>query len=242
VSPQDAAPLVAEIRHQLAFDVKLLHAQTRTTSWNYADDGLLQDVGDFARLHAHSLTRNVVPALEGMAARFAGRDAAFLDIGVGVAGTAIEMAKLWPTLRVVGLDVWKPSLVLARENVAKDGLGDRIELREQGAEQLEDDRVFDLAWMPMLFMPERVIRPAVARTKQSLRPGGWVVMAFANLGVTDPLAKAFWRLRTTMFGGPLWLPETVETLLRDEGYTDVRALPSPPGVPVVLVVGRRAPE
>ena len=79
-----------------------------------------------------------------------------------------------PNLRIVGIDVFKPSLRLARENVEKAGLLDRIELREQGAEALEDDEAFDLAWMPTVFMPERVIPEATERTHRALRPAaGW---------------------------------------------------------------------
>jgi len=55
------------------------------------------------------------------------------------------MARKWPTLRVVGLDVWGPSLALARQNVAAAGLQDRVELREQSADELPDDRAFDLS-------------------------------------------------------------------------------------------------
>ena len=241
VSADQAAPILSEVRHQLGFDAKLLYARTRVTSWSYADDPLLQEVGEFARFHALGLTRNVIPALEGLSERFGAVDAGFLDIGVGVGGLAVELARQWPDLRIVGIDVFKPSLRLARENVEKAGLLDRIELREQGAEALEDDGAFDLAWMPIVFMPERVIPEATERTHRALRPGGWVVFSFINLSISDERAAAFWRLRTTMFGGPLWLPSQVEKLARDYGFVDVRTLPSPPGAPVALVVGRRSP-
>jgi SAM-dependent methyltransferase len=241
VSPREAAPFVADIRHQLAFNAKLMYAETRATSWNYADDRLLQEVGDFARSHAYALTRNVVPALDGLAARFASPGAAFLDIGVGVAGLAIALAESWPGLRIVGIDVWQPSLRLARDNVDRAGLGDRIELREQAAEALEDDRAFDLAWMPLPFMPERVVAAATERTHRALRPGGWVVFALPNLGRLDPTSDAFWRLRVTMWGGPIWTADQVEALLAERSFVEVRTLPVPPGVPVALVAGRRGP-
>jgi hypothetical protein len=67
------------------------------------------------------------------------------------------------------------------------------------------------------------------------------VFAFGNLDVPDEKTAALWRLLTTMFGGPLWLPSQVETLGRSCGFIDVRTLPAPPGAPVALVVGRRRP-
>jgi hypothetical protein len=41
------------------------------------------------------------------------RPGAFLDVGTGVGGLAIEAARVWPALRVVGIDQWEPALALA---------------------------------------------------------------------------------------------------------------------------------
>ncbi len=76
-------------------------------------------------------------------------------MGVGVAGLSIAMSRLWPTLRVVGVDPWAPSLVLAREKVRAAALTDRIELRHQAAEDLTDVDSYDLAWIPIPRPPWR---------------------------------------------------------------------------------------
>ena len=241
LSAQEGRTFLAEIRHHLAFDGQLLYSDTRGINWSCPDDKVLQAVGDFARDHAHALTQNVVPALAGLSERFGAPGAAFLDIGVGVAGLAIEMAELWPNIRIVGIDVWQPSLRLARKNVNAVGLRERIELREQSADKLEDDNAFDLAWVPMIFMPEQVLPATTERVLRALRPGGWVVFALANFGALDKTSAAFWRLRTTTWGGPLWAPDDVEKLMRDHGFVETRTLPAPHGVPVALVVGRRKP-
>ena len=125
---------------------------------------VLQAAGDISAGFAQGLTRNVAPALEGLSERLARPGATFLDVGVGVASLAIAMARLCPELRIVGVDPWQPSLRLARENVDRAGLGDRIELREQGGETLEDEAAFDLAWLATAFMPERLI-PARLRPR-----------------------------------------------------------------------------
>jgi cyclopropane fatty-acyl-phospholipid synthase-like methyltransferase len=57
------------------------------------------------------------------------RDCRFLDIGTGVGWLAIEAAKTWPGMRVVGLDIWEPSLQLAATNISAEGLTDRVTLR-----------------------------------------------------------------------------------------------------------------
>src|SRR5512145_2687553 len=77
----------------------------------------------------------------------------FLDVGIGVAGLSIVTARTWPKLRIVGLDVWPPSIELARENVRAAALENRIELRQQSVEELPDEDVFDLAWIPTAFVP-----------------------------------------------------------------------------------------
>jgi precorrin-6B methylase 2 len=241
VSAQEAAPFLAELRYSLGMDAKLPYAHTRGTSWSYQDAHILQAVGDFARGHAHGITDKIVPALQ-LQERLGAPGAAFLDIGVGVAGTAIEMAQLWPQLRIVGIDVWQPSLALARTNVEAAGLGARIELREQGAEQLEDERAFELVWVPTPFMPERILPAALTRALRALRPGGWLILNCWDWNRVPPLTAAMFRLRVTTWGGPLWSTVDGEQMLRDHGFSEIRTLPGPPAVPIGVVVGRRAAE
>jgi precorrin-6B methylase 2 len=52
------------------------------------------------------------------------RPGAFFDIGTGVGWLAIEAARFWPALRVVGIDPWEAVLTLARNNLAKSGIAD----------------------------------------------------------------------------------------------------------------------
>ena len=84
------------------------------------------------------------------------------------------MARLWPLLRVVGIDPWQPALAIARENVRMEGLHTWIELREQVVQELSDTEVFDLAFIPGFFIAEAVIRTALERVCRALRAGGWI--------------------------------------------------------------------
>lgn len=239
VTAQEARPLAGEIRYNLALDAKLATGRS-TTGWNHDERDILQGVGDFARNHAVMLTRGVIPNLPGLAERFAAPGAAFLDIGVGVAGTTLQMAELWPTLRIVGIDVLQAALSLARENVARSQYGDRIELREQGAEHITDDQAFDLAWVPQVFIPAHAIEMACPRVRRALKPGGWAIHVFINpAALADPQAVALWRLRSALWGGPSVTAAAVETMLRDNGFVDVQPLPGPPGGLICLAAGRR---
>jgi len=233
ITPQDAGQFVNEIRQVMSCDESLLYAESRTTSWLHHDPRVLQSAGDFSRGFARALTKIFIPQLDGLQARFAADGAAFLDVGVGVASLSLELASLWPKLRITGLDVWAPSLALARANIAAAGLGDRVSVREQAAEALDDTAAYDLVWLPIIFMPEKAIAPALERARRALKPGGWLVTGLANIEGNEPSA-VFWRLRTTMFGGPMWTLGQVQSLLADRGFTDIRVLPTPPGAPALL--------
>jgi SAM-dependent methyltransferase len=236
-SAAEVAPLLAEIRHFWALDNDFLATPERAPGWTYTDAEVLQGGGEVTEGFANMLPR-LLPTLEGLGPRLEGPGATFLDIGTGVARLAMAMARKWPSLRVVGLDVWGPSLALARKNVADAGLRDRIELREQPGEELPDERAFDLAWIPAPFVPPHALGRLVERVHRALKPGGWLLFAAAKPG--QDLRGAALRFRVALFGGaPSTQPE-IETLLAEKGLTEVRTLPGPPRDFKIIVAGRKA--
>jgi SAM-dependent methyltransferase len=241
VGPQEAAMIRSMIRAMYQLDGKLLFAETRAPGWRYPEPELLASIGDAARIHAVGVTREVVPQCEGLAERMSKPGAAMLDVGVGVAGSAIAMAQMWPELRIVGIDPWAPSLLLARENVDRANLGDRFELRELGVEKLTDKAAFDYVWFANTFIPESVCTQGLERAREALRPGGWIGIGANNDDAPAPLAALF-RLRETQWGGPAWSPADAQNALRKAGFVDVRALRGKPGDLVIFVVGRRQPS
>jgi SAM-dependent methyltransferase len=241
VGPQEAATMRAIIRSMYLNDAKLLFEETRTRSWDHAEPQILESVGEVARtLHAQTFARSIVPACEGLAERLRSAGGALLDVGVGVARSAIAIAQMWPELRVVGIDPWEPALRLARDNVEAAGLGDRIELRQQGVEALEDEAAFDHVWFPNHFIPERLAVPGLRRALAALRPGGWINIA-TNNEAAPPAALALARLREARWGGTQWTTARAEQALRDAGFVEVTALPTPPGGMATAIVARRAP-
>jgi SAM-dependent methyltransferase len=235
-SPAEVAPLLAEIRHFWSLDDAFLSAPERAAGWTYSSDDVLQIAGEATEGFANVLPR-LLPQLDGLAARLDASEATFLDVGTGVARLAIAMARKWPHLRVVGLDVWGPSLALARKNVGEAGLQTRIEVREQPVEELSDERAYDLVWLPAPFIPKRALGRAVERAHRSLRPGGWLLLAAARPG--DDLRGAAIGFHVALFGGePSTQPE-LEGLLTEKGFTEVRTLPGPPRDFKMVVAGRR---
>jgi len=237
LSPAEVAPLLAEIRHFWALDDDFLATPERAPGWTYSDAEVLQSGGEITQGFANVLPR-LLPLLEGLSPRLEGSGAAFLDVGTGVAGLAIAMARKWRALRVVGLDVWGPSLALARKNVGDAGLQDRIEVREQPGEDLPDERAFDLAWIPAPFVPPHAIGQLVERVHRALKPGGWLLFAAARPG--QDLRGAALGFRVALSGGAPMTQQEIEKLLADKGFAEVKTLPGPPRDFKMIVAGRRA--
>jgi len=205
---------------------------SHASGWSFTDDVSLTAAGEVSVGFAHLLKTVIAPKLEGLSARLES-GGAFLDVGVGVAAMSIELSRLYPRLRIVGIDPWEPSLAIARSRIDPS----RIELRDQSIEDLRDEDAFDLIWIPSVFIPEHAIAQSLGRVRTALRPHGWLLFAVARPG-DDPLTAAIVRFRTASFGGTLFGPEGAAKLLEADGFRDVRVLPSPPGSTIALVAAR----
>lgn len=237
-APSELQPLLGEIRAFAMTNIQLLLAATRRAGWTHSAPEMLQAAGDVSIAFPRALQRSIVSHLPALAERLVSPGASFLDVGIGVGALSIEMARLWPTLDIVGVDRWAPALALARDRVQAAGLTERIALREQNAEELPDVDAFDLAWIPGAFVSEEATRMLIRRIYPALRPGGWLLFAIICSG-DDTLVAAVARLRTAMFGGFVTTSETIELLLSRHGFVDVRTLPRSPGSLGAVVAARR---
>jgi cyclopropane fatty-acyl-phospholipid synthase-like methyltransferase len=128
------------------------------------------------------------------------RPGTLLDIGAGVAHLAIEAARTYLALRVIGLDVWVPALALALANIAASGVSERIELRAQGIEDLAERDTFSLVWLPTPFIAREIVEAALGRVHRALEPGGWLVVGLFAIP-DEPLSQALARLQIVRSGG-----------------------------------------
>jgi SAM-dependent methyltransferase len=238
VSTEALAALLAEIRLNFLQGVKLLYGSTFQPGWTHTEAELLLSQGQASAAFAPMFHRAIIPQLDGLAACLSTPTASFLDIGVGVAALSIAMARLWPTLRVVGIDIWEPALALARQNVATADLGDRIELRKQAVEDLTDTTAFDLVWFSAPFIRADVLALALQRAQRALRPGGWLLSGTLNR-TDEPLVAALADLRSISWGGQPLAPSEFKALLEENGFDQVQVFPSPSWVSAVLIAGRR---
>jgi 2-polyprenyl-3-methyl-5-hydroxy-6-metoxy-1,4-benzoquinol methylase len=208
----------------------------RTKGWQHTDEAILQSQGASSIAIASIIKMMIAPKLGDLAARLEQPGARFLDIGVGVGSLAIAMVRMFENLSVVGVDVHEPALALARENVKRAKLEDRIELRKCAIEDLRDDGAFTLAWLPGFFIAD--IEGAIARIHASLAPGGFILCALAASTANDPRVRSVWSLINDEWGGSRLTAPEVEALLTRIGFQEVRTLPGPASAPP-MVVGKR---
>jgi precorrin-6B methylase 2 len=167
-----------------------------------------------------------------LAASLAGR---FLDVGTGVGAMALEAAEQCPSVQVVGIDIWEPSLALARANVAASPYAARIEIRSQDVMQLDEPAANTLAWLPAPFLPRLVAENALDRLAAALAPNGYLVVGFYAMP-PDKAGAALTALRIARSGGHVWEIAEMEQELRTRGFVDVETCVIPP---TTFVIGRR---
>jgi predicted O-methyltransferase YrrM len=232
--------LQGDLRSQLMQALALVDAAAAGNAapgWTHTNPALLQAQGDASMAMVPLFQAKVVASLGDLSARLDRPGARFLDVGVGVASLAIAMCRCWPELHVVGLDTFEVPLGLARQNVARAGLVERISLRQLAVEQLQDEEVFDLAWLPSFFVAAPVLPEAVARVRAALRPGAWILFPISGIaGANRP--RAVFGLISQLWGGPSLTSDEGETLLKGAGFTDIRVLVGPPSTPPLLVAQR----
>jgi protein-L-isoaspartate O-methyltransferase len=209
-------------------------APQQDDGWAHLDDPTLTAQGRASGAAVKLFLGFVVPHVDGLAERLARPDARMLDVGTGIGALGLGFAKAFPELHVTGIDVMPRVLELARESVAGDPAGTRVELRLQDVAELVDESCYDLAWLPAPFVPEAALLAGVPRLVRALRPGGLLMVGHGDFAGTD-LQNAITRFKTAFYGGTALDGASAVRLLEDHGLTSVRTLATPPGTPRITV-------
>jgi protein-L-isoaspartate O-methyltransferase len=229
LEPRQRAMMAGLIRTMFAQSADLLGCPTRDAGWFYTDPVVLEGVGRGSMM---------MPTLLRGSGEFTDVSS-LLDIGTGVGLLAVSAARVWPECTVTGIDVWEPSLELARGNVKAAGLDHRIEIRRQDMRDLDDVDRYDCVWLPSFFFGPEVIAAALPKIITSTLPGGHVVMAHYE-PPPDPLPRTTMRLRTIRDGGSVLDAEGAAGLLRGADCQDVHPLGRTWPMPIGFVTGQKA--
>ena len=240
LGPDAKEVLLAQLRSVDLQGSQLIDGGRRGTlgpGWQHTDPMLLEAQGRSGKGAIPAMVQAIRQNPE-LAARLGQPSASFLDVGVGVGVIAIELCRAFPALRVVGLEPAAAPLAQARRNVAAAKLADRIELRHQGVEDLQDSEAFDLAFVAQVFIPDGAFEAGLANVWRALRPGGWLQMPVIS-ATGDDLEAVLSRLRNVLWGGGARLPEQVAETARQVGFTGVQIVAPAPGGTLRAVVAQR---
>ena len=145
--------------------------------WAAYGSDAIESQGDFNRPWLRSqLASEYLPAIPGIHQRLTSDPpASVLDMAAGVGWCGISIAKGYPKVSVVGIDVDASSTDLARANADSDGVSDRVRFETRdGAESLGGP--YDLAFIVEAVhdMPNPV--EVLAAVRQALQPGASLIV------------------------------------------------------------------
>jgi len=227
--PPQRGMVIGLIRLYLHQSLDLLEDPAREPGWTYTDPVILDGWGRGSML---------VPAFIAGAHPDLADIESFLDVGAGVGLLAVAAASVWPRAAIVGVDTWTPSLDRARANVADAQLADRITVRDQRAEHVDDVDAYDCIWVPTFFLSEQNLEDSMPVLFRALRPGGWFVLGRFR-PAPDPLMEATASLRTIRSGGSDLDAKRAVELLEQAGCQSVHVVPPPGPMPMELVLAQK---
>jgi precorrin-6B methylase 2 len=226
--PAELAPILALIRAELLFGGHILGDGVGTRGWHDRAPEVMQVFGKVSHGFWRGFERLATSAAPLLLQRLDQPQARFLDIGTGVGWLSIGMLQRWPNLTAVGIEPLEGALALAHENLAENGLTERMELRHGLGETLDDVAAYDLIFIPSAFIPANALPAILAKAHAALRPGGKVLLA-AMQPLDDPDAAALIHFRAAVWGGDVLRIEGGMALLQAAGFSHVDAMQQPGG-------------
>ncbi len=206
--------------------------------WQEGDRELQEARGGTAAALSEVVLGSLAQQLDGLDERLNGPHACLLDAGTEPARAAVELCRRLPMAHVVGIDPLAETIAVAERVVAEAGLGDRIELRRQGVEELDDVDRFDLALVASDVLAPAAPRSGLRTVLRSLRAGGWALLSTASVAGAD-LRGSVSRFQNVSRAGQALLPDELAGLMEEAGFGSVRVVPEPLGGTLHVVAGRR---
>jgi SAM-dependent methyltransferase len=167
----------------------------------------------------------------------------FLDVAGGNGGMAIHYAKRYPHLSLTIFNL-PNSAFIARQNIAKAGMGERISVVEGDFRKDPLPHGYDVVQFSrvMADWDENTCRMLMEKSHQALVPGGRLVICEPMTDDNRDLAVAweFGYIPYDDFGVELYKPfSTYERLLNETGFTVIKSVRKTPDSVHSTIVAQR---
>ena len=170
--------------------------------------------------------KKILPGLPGLNERLSA-GGSILEVGCGTGNLLVQIAKSFPSARVVGIDIDAASIGTARKRIADANLGDRAEARHGSLAELPASSFDAVVMVEVLHEIGKDIRPDVVKdSARALKAGGWMVIVDETYPSTleearkpefkFPLHTGFEEL---LWGNVIPSREEQESLLKNAGLT-----------------------
>ena len=202
-------------------------------------------LGELARTAQADINRPWFDTLPAELARIAGigevlarPGARVADVGTGGGWSALALARAYPHLEVVGIDIDEPSIEMARRNAADAGLEGRVRFVHDDAANLAEHGAFDLAIALECVHDMPYPATVLAAMRQAVGPDGAVLVL--DEAVNERFTPAADQLEQLMYGyslfvclpdgmshprsagtGTVMRPSTLTEYAQDAGFTGV---------------------
>ena len=211
--------------------------------WSAFGLGIVEGQGFFNRSWLlGALGSSYLPSIPDVHERLqADPPARVLDAACGVGWAGIAIAKAYPRVTVLGVDVDESSIELARRNAEAHGVADRVQFEVKDAAGIEAAGPFDFAIVVEAI--HDVSRPVeiLDAIRRSLAPGGTLIVTDENVGeaftVPAGMGERFCYASSVTLClpnsmveqpsaavGAVMRPETFRRLARQAGFEDVKVL------------------
>lgn len=202
-----------------------------TRVWSDLSDDAMRAQGEASAAMAEVIVSRIAPAYEFLSP--AG-EVRVLDVGTGVGAIATALAQSMPGAVITGIDIAERPLAIAEVRIRElGGFEGRVHLRRQDVQALEEIDAYDIAWMPVPFLPDVTIDQALSRVTAALRPGGLLVLGTVRGAQDDSLRAAHAWLAARSGGSTLTTEDVIERV-NQKGFSGLQLFESVPGGPVLL--------
>jgi len=185
-SPFSMAPVARAVVGAMPMMPKILDAY-RTgggVSWTAFGADTIEAQGDFNRPWLRGqLGNEYLPKVADLHARLsANPPARVLDVACGVGWASIAIAKAYPKVTTLGLDLDRSPIRLARTNAEQDGVTGRARFQAQNVAKLERNEKFDFAIIVEALHDMSAPVDVLRAVRRHLAPGGSLMVVDEKVG------------------------------------------------------------